>query len=62
MATFAISLLVLGVALLAMSVGVLFGREPIRGSCGGVMGRCAVCSGSCEKKRGKAGSTGEGTS
>ena len=61
MATFVISLLVLGVALLAMSIGVLFGREPIRGSCGGVMGRCAVCSGNCEKKRGKAGSTGEGT-
>ena len=43
--------LVFGLALLAMSVGVLFGREPIRGSCGGVAGRCELCSGSCERRR-----------
>ena len=52
MAAFLISVLVVGVALLAMSVGVLFGREPIRGSCGGVMGRCELCSRSCERRRG----------
>ncbi len=52
MTAFLISILVFAMALLAMSVGVLFGREPIRGSCGGVMGRCALCSGSgsCKKK------------
>ncbi len=49
-----LSLFVFGLALLAMSVGVLVGREPIRGSCGGVMGRCAVCSGTCAKRRGHA--------
>ena len=52
MTAFLISLVVFALALLAMSVGVMFGREPIRGSCGGVMGRCALCSGSgaCKKK------------
>ena len=54
MTTLLISALVFGLAVLAMSVGVLMGREPIRGSCGGVMGRCALCSGSCEKKRARA--------
>jgi hypothetical protein len=52
MAVFLISVAVIGLALLAMSVGVMAGREPIKGSCGGVAGRCALCSGSgdCEKK------------
>ncbi len=47
-----ISIFAFALAVLAMSVGVLFGREPIRGSCGGVIGRCALCSGSgsCKKK------------
>ena len=56
MTAFLLSVLVLAAALLAMSVGVLFGREPIRGSCGGVAGRCALCSGSgtCKKKHGAA--------
>ncbi len=53
------TVLVFGLALLAMSVGVLFGREPIRGSCGGVAGRCELCSGSCEK-RGAGAPSGEG--
>ena len=43
----AISVLVFGAALLAMSVGVLFGRAPISGSCGGVAGRCAACTRTC---------------
>ncbi len=60
MAALLISILVFGVALLAMSVGVLFGREPIRGSCGGVAGRCELCSGSCEKRRGDRAAAGEG--
>ena len=53
MTTLLISVFVVGLALLAMSVGVIFGREPIRGSCGGVIGKCALCSGrgQCEKRR-----------
>ena len=31
----------LGVLMLAMSVGVIFQRKPLRGSCGGVGGSCA---------------------
>ena len=59
MAALLISVLVVGLALLAMSVGVLFGREPIRGSCGGVLGRCALCSGNCERRRGNRASSDE---
>ena len=51
MATLLLSFLALGVALLAMSIGVLLGRPPITGSCGGLGGRCAACSGNCPSKR-----------
>jgi hypothetical protein len=40
MEIFLASLVVFGLALLAMGVGVLTGRTRIRGSCGGVAGRC----------------------
>jgi hypothetical protein len=38
MKLFVISALVFGIALLGMSVGVIFGNRRIRGSCGGVSG------------------------
>ncbi len=50
MATVLISILVFCLAILAMSVGVLLGREPIRGSCGGIMGGCGACTRRCDKK------------
>ena len=31
------------VSILGMSIGVLLGRKPISGSCGGEPGRCDVC-------------------
>ncbi len=37
---FLITFIVFGIVLLAMAVGVIFGRRCIRGSCGGV-GSCA---------------------
>lgn len=44
--TFAIILAIIA----AMSIGVINGRKPISGSCGGLNGgRCELCSGSCKK-------------
>jgi hypothetical protein len=41
--------IVLGV-IAAMSIGVMNGRRPISGSCGGLNnGRCELCSGNCRK-------------
>ncbi|MFK7794235.1 MAG: DUF539 domain-containing protein [Gammaproteobacteria bacterium] len=34
----------------AMMVGILFGRMPIQGSCGGIGNKCSSCSKSCSKK------------
>lgn len=49
---FLISLVLILVVILAMSVGVLFGRRPISGSCGGLnqAGGCVLCSGNCPKR------------
>lgn len=45
--TFAVLLAVIG----AMSIGVIYGRRPISGSCGGLNnGRCELCSGKCERE------------
>ena len=45
---FIASLLLIGMAILAMSLGLFFGRLPLRGTCGGIgplTGRhCATCS------------------
>ncbi|HSS63781.1 MAG TPA: hypothetical protein VLS27_05055 [Gammaproteobacteria bacterium] len=51
MSTMIASFVTLLLAVAAMAVGVLFGRAPIRGSCGGVGGGgCAACSGRCERR------------
>ncbi len=51
MSTLIASFIALLLAVAAMAVGVLFGRAPIRGSCGGVgAGGCTVCSGRCERR------------
>jgi hypothetical protein len=43
---FAIVLLIIA----GMSIGVMNGRRPISGSCGGLNnGRCELCSGNCRK-------------
>lgn len=36
MEVFLASLLLIGIAVLAMSLGVILGRPPLRGSCGGI--------------------------
>ena len=50
MSTFIIVFLFMGLIILAMSVGVLMGRKPISGSCGGMASlgmdvACDICKG-----------------
>ena len=49
--TLLLSFLVIALAVTAMAVGVMAGRAPIKGSCGGVSGRgCELCSGTCRRR------------
>lgn len=53
MSVFLISFAVFALAIAAMAVGVAAGRNPIRGSCGGIgsSGRCELCTrGHCRKR------------
>ena len=58
MLSFIITFVVIAVVIAIMSVGVLFGRKPVQGSCGGlniIGGRneCEICGGEpqkCERK------------
>lgn len=60
MAVFIGSLLVFALVIAAMAVGVMAGRSPIKGSCGGlgnlgVRGACEICGGDfrrCEQQGG----------
>ena len=54
MSVFLISAVVFGLVMAAMAVGVMFGRPPIKGSCGGMgaLGidtRCDICGGNPQK-------------
>ena len=54
MTLFFISVLVIGLVIAAMAVGVLMGRDPIKGSCGGMgaLGMdtaCDICGGDPRK-------------
>jgi hypothetical protein len=54
MTLFLISVVVIGIVIAAMAVGVIFGRPPIKGSCGG-MGAlgidtaCDICGGDAKR-------------
>ena len=51
-ATLLVSFVVILAAVAGMAIGVMAGREPIKGSCGGLNGRgCELCSGRCRKHR-----------
>ncbi|MEJ2603461.1 MAG: (Na+)-NQR maturation NqrM [Gammaproteobacteria bacterium] len=54
-----VSFLVILGAMLAMAIGVMAGRKPISGSCGGLNGSggCELCSnrGECRRKKEQAG-------
>jgi|MEHZ01.5.fsa_nt_MEHZ011524506.1_9 hypothetical protein len=48
MTTFLITFLVMAVVIVIMSIGVLFGRKPVQGSCGGMnniagLKECEIC-------------------
>lgn len=49
MTTFLVTFLVIGIAILAMAVGVLLGRRPIGGSCGGLERLGLECDAGCDK-------------
>ncbi len=54
MGTFLLVLLIVGILLLAMSIGVIMGRKPISGTCGGIGalglgGSCDICGGDTKK-------------
>lgn len=54
MGTFLLVLLIVGLLVAAMSVGVIFGRKPITGTCGGlgaagITGPCDICGGDTSK-------------
>lgn len=54
--TFVISFLVIAFVVGAMAIGVIAGRAPIRGSCGGLNGGgCELCGGNCPEKGGAGG-------
>jgi hypothetical protein len=49
--TLLLSFIVIVTVVTAMAVGVMAGRQPIKGSCGGLNGRgCELCSGSCKRR------------
>jgi hypothetical protein len=54
MSTLILTFIILLLVVTSMSVGVLFGRKPITGSCGGLQGLdpdrvCALCGGNPSK-------------
>ena len=42
---FFLAILVIGIAILDMSIGVIFNRKPLQGSCGGVASNCVCLTG-----------------
>ena len=52
LATLILSFVVVAVAVTGMAIGVMAGRSPIKGSCGGLGGgACELCSGTGECRR-----------
>ncbi len=51
MTTFLITFAAIAIVILLMAVGVMFGRNAIKGSCGGVNNGECICVEKCEKRR-----------
>ena len=48
--TLLLSFVIIAAVIAAMGVGVIAGRKPIKGSCGGLNGgNCELCGGDCRK-------------
>ncbi len=60
MAIFLLTLIVVGLVIAGMAIGVILGRAPIKGSCGGlgavgIEGACEICGGDpqrCDEETG----------
>jgi hypothetical protein len=49
--TLLLAFLIISAMLALMSIGVIAGRNPIKGSCGGINGQgCELCSGECRDR------------
>ncbi len=46
-----LGIIILSLAIMAMSIGVIFNRKPLSGSCGGLNsnGECSICGGNTNK-------------
>ena len=46
-----LGIIILSLAIIAMSIGVIFNRKPLSGSCGGLNpnGECSICGGNTNK-------------
>lgn len=51
MAVFLVTFLAMVIVVAIMAVGVIFGRQAIKGSCGGVSNGNCVCIKKCEKRK-----------
>lgn len=55
MTTFLATLLLFGLAFAALALGTMFGRDPIRGSCGGLrklgLGKDCSCEAPCPRRK-----------
>lgn len=54
MTSFLVTFLIMATVIVIMSVGVLFGRKPVQGSCGGMnnidgLNECELCGGEPQK-------------
>jgi hypothetical protein len=51
MTLFLITFAAIAIVVLLMAVGVMFGRQAIKGSCGGKGGADCVCTEKCDKRK-----------